>query len=368
MPKKNTSKTVMIATLGPASEDRDMIKKLAQKGVDWFRINASHGSHEEYKKIVADLRSLNRSSNRGDSSKKTCFLDLQGPKIRLGEIEEIAVKKNAIVWLVNKKNIQKNFTAKNKKIIQNNKIDHIVPLPYLPAHKHLAVGNRLLIEDGKISSRVIRKENDLLLVRIENEGMLKRHKGVNLPDTLLPSQNSWPKKDREDFIFALKELKIHEFALSFVETAEDIHRVRKLGKRYSKKPLILIAKIERPKALENLDEIAEASDWVMVARGDLGVETSLEEVPLHQLKIIQRAHHAGKKVIIATQMMDSMIHENTPTRAEVTDAAVAVLEGADAVMLSNETAVGSNPLRTVEILEKILQKTENSGLHFKNNL
>lgn len=335
--------TKIVATLGPSSETKEGIRALIQAGMNIARLNFSHGSYDEFKQIVKTIRELEK------EMKKTIliFQDLQGPKIRLGVLpaEGIVVKKGQTLRFDTRSST---FKAGSKTL----------PLPYAPLPKVLKVGHRLFIEDGLIRTRVARLQGSVVELKVEVGGLLKSHKGVNIPDSKLPNELALTPKDRKDLNFGVKVLKVDGIALSFVEEDEDITRVRAKVQSLSKKPTFLIAKIERPKALKNLSSIVEAADALMVARGDLGVETPAEEVPLVQKQIIQECRSAGKPVIVATQILQSMVENAVATRAEISDAATAIFEQTDAFMLSNETASGKYPVEAVQTLYKVAKSTE----------
>ncbi|QQR55205.1 pyruvate kinase [Candidatus Peregrinibacteria bacterium] len=335
-------KTKIIATLGPASESKDQIRALIQAGMSIVRLNFSHGNYEEFKSIVKKVRELEKELGKT----VLIFQDLQGPKIRLGVLppEGIVVKKGQVLHLDTR-----------SKIHQAQKP---LPLPYAPLPKVLKVGHRLFIEDGLIRTVVTRIQGPFLELKVEVGGLLKSHKGVNIPDSKLPNELALTAKDKKDLHFGIKTLKVDAVALSFVEEAEDVERVRKKVQSLSKKPTFLIAKIERPKALKNLHELVKAADAVMVARGDLGVETPAEAVPLLQRQIIQECRSEGKPVIVATQILQSMVENAVATRAEISDAATAIFEQTDAFMLSNETATGKHPIEAVKTLFRVAKSTE----------
>lgn len=335
--------TKIIATLGPSSETKEGIRALIQAGMNIARLNFSHGSYDEFKQIVKNIRELEKEMGKTI----LIFQDLQGPKIRLGVLpaEGILVKKNQTLRMDTHK--------------QNHKVgDKTLPLPYAPLPKVLKVGHRLFIEDGLIRTVVTGLKGSIVELKVEVGGLLKSHKGVNIPDSKLPNELALTPKDRKDLTFGVRTLKVDAIALSFVEEAEDVERVRAKVLRLSKKPTFLIAKIERPKALKNLSSLVATSDAVMVARGDLGVETPAEEVPLVQKQIIQECRSAGKPVIVATQILQSMVENAVATRAEISDAATAIFEQTDAFMLSNETASGKYPVEAVQTLYKVAKSTE----------
>ncbi len=330
--------TKIIATLGPSSETKGVIRDLIQAGMSIARLNFSHGSYENFKSIVKNVRQLEKELGKTI----LIFQDLQGPKIRLGILpaEGILVKKGQVL----------HFDTHKSKFQSG---DKTLPLPYAPLPKVLKKGHRLFIEDGLIRTVVQKISGSILTLKVEVGGLLKSHKGVNIPDSKLPNELALTHKDRKDLVFGVQTLKVDAVALSFVEDAEDIERVRQKILGLTKRPTFLIAKIERPKALQNLKAIVKAADAVMVARGDLGVETPAEEVPLAQKQIIQECRSEGKPVIVATQILQSMVENAVATRAEISDAATAIFEQTDAFMLSNETATGKYPVEAVQTLQKV---------------
>jgi len=332
-------KTKVIATVGPACNTEEKLWELAQSGVDIFRLNFSHGSHEDHLKVIKFVRGLNEKHGTN-----ICLLqDLQGPKIRTGEIE------NNGVDLVEGKTI----ILCTEKIIGN--ADRIYT-SYKMMPRDVKAGDAILIDDGKIELKVLSTDGTSEIVcEIIYGGVLKSKKGINLPNTNV-SEPSLTVKDREDLVFGL-EHDVEWIALSFVRTAEDMIDIKDIIKTAGKNAKV-IAKVEKPEALANIDGIIAESDAIMVARGDLGVEINMEEVPIAQKMIIRKCNIAAKPVIVATQMMESMITCPRPTRAETNDVANAVMDGADAVMLSAETASGMYPLHTVQSMVKILKSVE----------
>lgn len=334
-----TRKTKIVATLGPVSESKTQIRALVEAGMNIARLNFSHGSEPEFKRIVQNLRAV-----ENETGKTILTLqDLQGPKIRLGELPEagIPVKKGDRVT----------FCAKGK-------VKGALPLPYPPLIQGVKPGHRLLIEDGLIRTKIVFVKGVCVGVEVLNSGVLKSHKGVNIPDSKLPRELALTDKDRKDLKFGIQSLKVDAVAISFVEDAKDITELRTRIQALTKRPVFIVAKIERPKALVNLEAIVAATDGVMVARGDLGVEIPAEQVPLEQKRIIRLCREQGKPVIVATQILDSMIDHPIPTRAETSDAATAIFEQTDAFMLSNETAVGQYPMQAVETLARIAETIE----------
>lgn len=334
-------KTKIVATIGPATASREMLEKLIHEGVNVVRVNFSHGSYDDHKKVIQNIRKINK-----DLSIHTAILaDLQGPKIRIGEIEngKRSVKKGEEISFVT--NIDK-------------AIDGKVYINYQEFPKDVEPGEKILIDDGKLSLKILEtNQKDEVKASFQNGGKLMSKKGVNLPNTKI-SLPSLTEKDRKDLDFAL-EHNVEWIGLSFVRNAKDIIELKEIIASRNKTSRV-VAKIEKPQAIVDIDNIIEETDAVMVARGDLGVETPMETVPLIQKEIVKKCLHAAKPVIIATQMMESMIDSISPTRAEVNDVANAVLDGADALMLSAETSVGKYPVRVIKAMTKIIKEIEQS--------
>ena len=338
-------RTKIVATVGPACDTYDKLLALVRAGVNVFRLNFSHGSHEDKGKIIEHIRNINKK----EPYNIAILGDLQGPKLRVGEIEngEIEVIEGDIL------------TFTNEKVIGNKEKIYV---SYPNFHSDVKIGNIILIDDGKLEVRVlsIEKNNDVKVV-VTLGGALSSKKGINLPDTkiTLPALTD---KDLEDLDFIIEQ-KLDWVALSFVRNVKDLIILRnKLEEKKSKTKII--AKIEKPEAVENIRDIIVESDGIMVARGDLGVELPIEKVPLIQKQIIKKCLHRAKPVIVATQMMESMIERTKPNRSEITDVANAVLEGADAVMLSGETATGAHPVLVVETMVKIIEEVEKTDYHY----
>jgi pyruvate kinase len=334
-------KTKVIATLGPASSSPQMIKKLIFAGVDVFRLNFSHGIYEDFERIIRDIRALNAKME----THVAILADLQGPKIRTGEIEGGSRK-----------------VSKGDVITFTTNVDETPGEKIFISYKRFPLdvkaGENILLDDGKINLRIISTDGrEQVQAKVMNGGILYPRKGVNLPNTNL-SLPSLTEKDIRDLDFILQH-EIDLIALSFVRSESDITSLQQLidEKKLSFKPPI-IAKIEKPEAIKRLDAIIAAAAGVMVARGDLGVEIPLQHVPLIQKKIVKKCLSQAKPVIIATQMMEGMINNPRPTRAEVNDVANSVMDGADALMLSGETSVGNYPVETVETMQKIISEVE----------
>ena len=334
-----TKKTKIVATVGPACDTYEQLLDLVKAGVNVFRLNFSHGNHEDKKKIIDHVYKINKFQPYNIA----VLADLQGPKLRVGDIEGGSLEiKNGDV-----------LTFTNEKVIGNK---HKIYISYPNLHNDVQIGEKILIDDGRLE--VVVKEickNHDIKVEVILGGVLLPKKGVNLPDTNI-SLPSLTEKDLEDLEFILHE-RVDWVALSFVRRTEDITHLKHLIKKAGKK-IKVIAKIEMPEALKNLRDIIVESDGIMIARGDLGVELPIEEVPLIQKDIIKKCLHRAKPVIVATQMMESMIDRTKPNRSEITDVANAVLEGADAVMLSGETATGKYPKLVVETMTKIILEIE----------
>lgn len=331
--------TKIVSTLGPASEP--LVESLFLAGVDVFRLNFSHGTHSDHERYVHHIREVEQKYKRPIS----ILADLQGPKLRIGMFEKGSI-------LLNK---GQEFTLDlNKEPGNLNR----VYLPHPEIFETLKQGRRILLDDGNISLRVLECGSDFAITQVINGGVLSGKKGVNLPDSPL-FISVLSEKDKNDLAFALS-LEVDWVALSFVQNHTDLIEARSIIGGNAK----LIAKLERPQAIEDLENIILHSDGIMVARGDLGVEMSLEDVPILQKAIIARCRAHGKPVVVATQMLESMIQNPTPTRAEVSDVATAIYDGADAVMLSAETAMGKHPEEAVAIMDRIIKRVE-ANLSFK---
>ena len=332
----------IVATLGPASSSYENLRAIIEAGVDVARMNLSHGSYDVHEQIYKDVRKA--ASDVGKSV--GVFVDLQGPKIRLTKF------KDGPVFL------EKGATFK----ITIDEIDgdvNICGTTFKGLPGDVKVGDFLLIDDGKVKLRAVEVTDTTVTTEVEIPGQVSNNKGINLPGVAV-NVPALSEKDEDDLRWALK-LGVDMIALSFVRNASDIERVHEIMREEGCK-VPVIAKIEKPQAVENLEEIIDAFDAIMVARGDLGVELPLEQVPLVQKRAVELARRWAKPVIVATQMLESMISSSIPTRAETSDVANAVLDGADALMLSGETSVGSFPVETVATMAKIIQSTEENGL------
>jgi len=344
----NFNRTKIIATIGPASSSEDVLTEMIIAGVDICRLNFSHGDHEELQKIIDLIRSVNLKHNL-----HVCILcDLQGPKLRLGDMENGSDK-----W-----NVGDLVTFTTNKVLGTAAKVYIT-YPQFP--KDVKAGEKILVNDGALEL-LIENTNELdeVKARVTMGGIVSSRKGVNLPNTKI-SLPSLTEKDLIDLEFALKN-DVEWVGLSFVRSPEDLVHIKALIKKAGKKTKV-VAKIEKPEAVAKIDEIIREADAVMVARGDLGVEMPLEQVPLIQKKVVLKCKAQSKPVIIATQMMESMIVNSKPTRAETNDVATAVLSGADAVMLSGETSVGQYPVQTIEHMDRIIATMEADKSVYRSN-
>ena len=328
-------KVKILATLGPASSDPRIIRRLMLAGADAFRINMSHGDRKTKAKLVEHIRALEKEFHRPT----TILFDLQGPKLRVGHFAG-----------------GRTMLEKGSRFILDRKSkagdSNRVQLPHAELFESIKPGTRILIDDGKVRLNVIEADGDEIVSEVKVGGAVSDHKGVNVPDMLVPIP-ALTEKDREDLQFALDQ-RTDWIALSFVQRPEDVAEARSLiGERAA-----LLAKIEKPAAIDRLNDIIALSDAVMVARGDLGVELPPEQVPPLQNKIVAMARQFGKPVVVATQMLESMVTSPTPTRAEVSDVATAIYDGADAVMLSAESATGQYPCEAVQMMDRIAQSVE----------
>jgi pyruvate kinase len=324
-----------VATLGPASDTFEDVCKLASAGVDVFRLNFSHGSHADHQKRLQWVRDAESKVGRPLGA----LLDLQGPKLRVGRlVAPIVLQEGTELVLVCG--------------TQQAQASDAVPVPHQEIFQALAVGNQLLVDDGKLRFTVVATDGARVRVRSEVAGKLQERKGLNLPDSVLPMP-ALTTKDLEDLAFGLA-LGVDWIALSFVQTEADVMQLKELVQGRAG----VISKIEKPSAVERLEAILEASDSVMIARGDLGVELPPEDVPGVQRRITQLSREMGKPVIVATQMLESMIESPSPTRAEASDVATAVYDGVDAVMLSAESASGRYPQEAVRMMARIIERVE----------
>lgn len=337
-------KTKIIATLGPASDKEEIIEEMILSGVDVFRINFSHAEHEDVKKRIQSIRKISKKLN----SNTSILADLQGPKLRIGKVEaDTTIAPGDQIAFLN----GDPFEGNKEKVFMN----------YENFSRDVKPGERILLDDGKLIFEVIATDKQSRVdAKVIQGGKLKSKKGVNLPNTKI-SLPALTKKDIVDAEFAIGE-EVDWIALSFVRNSEDILDLRKMIEKQSDHKIPIIAKIEKPEGIENIDKIISYCDGLMVARGDLGVEIPPAEVPLVQKELVKLAKKARIPVIIATQMMESMIDSLTATRAEVNDVANSVMDGADAVMLSGETSVGEYPVEVIKSMSSIILSVENSEL------
>ncbi len=338
----------IVATIGPACSDEPIMRALFEAGVDVARLNFSHGTHEMHAAMIHTIRNLSEELCKP----VTILQDLQGPKLRVGKLPEdgILLKAGQQVTL---KPVNASDSAE-----PGSSAGAVVPMDVPNLARGVVPGHRILLDDGHLELEVLRVEDDAVITRVVLGGKLLSNKGVNLPGAALGIP-SFTEKDQADLEFGLQQ-GVDMVAISFVHKAEDVETVRAAIRAADpgKAGMPVIAKLERPEAIENLHEIIHAADGVMVARGDLGVETSPASVPIIQKQIIDMANRHAKTVITATQMLDSMIHNPRPTRAEASDVANAVFDGSDAVMLSGETASGSYPLESVKMMDAIIREAE----------
>ena len=349
MTERKNQKTKIIATVGPACNTYEKIIGLVHAGVDVFRLNFSHGKHEDHASVIQIITKINDQYPFNIA----ILADLQGPKLRIGEVENNGVELTEGDTI--KFTMEKCIGTKDR-----------VYLSYPNFHNDVKVGEKILIDDGKIEVRIseIHGNTDVSAI-VTTPGLLSSKKGINLPETKI-SLPALTEKDLMDIDFIISQ-NIDWVALSFVRKPEDIFQLRSILKEKGSNAKI-IAKIEKPEAIEHIREIILASDAIMVARGDLGVELPVEQIPMIQKNIIRKCIHRAKPVIIATQMMESMIDRVKPNRSEITDVANAVLEGADAVMLSGETAMGNHPSLVVETMSKIISEVEKEEIVYNKNL
>ncbi|MDI6600518.1 MAG: pyruvate kinase [Thermoanaerobacteraceae bacterium] len=334
-------KTKIVCTMGPASENPEILKEIITAGMNVARFNFSHGDHEEHKGRMDRVKQI--SSELG--ANVALMLDTRGPEIRLGKFKDgpVELKKGQAFTL----------TARDIEGDSN-----IVSINYKELPKDVKKGSKILIDDGLVALEVVKVEGENIICDVQNAGTISDHKGVNLPGTKL-NIPAITDRDIDDIIFGIQQ-DIDFIAASFVRKASDVLEIRRILEENDGGDIQIISKIESQEAVENIDDIIKVSDGIMVARGDLGVEIPVEEVPLVQKQIIKKCNRAGKPVITATQMLDSMMRNPRPTRAEVTDVANAILDGTDAIMLSGETAAGKYPVESVKTMARIAEKTESS--------
>ena len=340
----NQKRTKIVATLGPSTSSRKILKKMIQEGVDVFRVNFSHANYESVKETVGIIRELGVELETATA----ILADLQGPKLRVGLMkEEVVVDPGDTILFCT----GEEFEGTSEKVYMN----------YDNFPKDVKKGELVLLDDGKLMFEVLDTNGeDIVRTKVIQGGPLRSKKGVNLPNTAI-SLPALTIKDKEDAVFAIS-LEVDWLALSFVRHAEDLKELQALIEAHSEYKIPIIAKIEKPEAVANIDKIIPYCDGLMVARGDLGVEVAAEEVPLIQKQLVVKAKRARIPVIIATQMMETMITSLTPTRAEVNDVANSIMDGADAVMLSGETSVGKYPVEVIRKMTNICLQVENSDL------
>lgn len=342
--EKRLVKTKIVATLGPSSSSHATIKALVEAGVNVFRLNFSHGTHEEHVERIHKIRSVEKETG----IKVSILQDLQGPKIRLGKFREgkVTLKEG------------QEFTITSQETLGNEKIASVT---FGEVIKDVKKGERIFVNDGMIRLIAEKNNGQEIVTKVIQGGEVSNNKGLNFPDTSL-SLTPISEKDLEDLSFGLSN-GIDLVALSFVRNAEDIVLLKRYMEKFGR-VVPVIAKIERWEAVKNIDEIARESESIMVARGDLGIELPIEKIPIIQKEIISICNNLGKPVITATQMLNSLVDNLTPTRAEVTDVANAIFDGTDSVMLSNETAVGHFPVEAVRVMHNIIEETEFSEIFY----
>lgn len=338
------TKTKILCTVGPSTQSSDCLKKLIKSGMDGVRLNFSHGDFSFFERIYKEIDK----ACVDEQTPLAVLIDLQGPKIRIGDLEkpEIEILNGAEIEIT------------TEDIIGNEKI---ISTSYKSLPRDAEIGNIVLIDDGLIKLKVIEKKKTSIICSVQAGGILKSKKGMNLPDMKI-SAESFTEKDQKNILFAIKH-RIDFIALSFVRSANDIVKLREwLKAQKAVRPII--AKIEKKEAVENFDDILAVSDGIMIARGDLGVELPPQSVPVIQKEIIKKCNSAGKLVITATQMLESMIHNPVPTRAEASDVANAVWDGTDVVMLSGETSIGKHPVKAVNIMNDIVRNAEKERYNY----
>ena len=340
---ENRKRTKIVATLGPACNTKEIIENMIESGVNVFRVNFSHADYDDVTTKIKIIREINKRSD----FHVAILADLQGPKLRVGVMGEKVKLKEGDTFI---------FTTKKCEGTREKAF-----MTYQNFPKDVQVGEHILVDDGKLLFEVIATDNNTkVTTKVLRGGKLKSKKGVNLPNTKI-SLPALTEKDIDDALFAIK-MEVDWLALSFVRTPEDLMQLQELIKKNSSYKIPIIAKIEKPEAIANIEKIIPYCDGLMVARGDLGVEVPMEKVPLLQKRLVTIAKKAGKPVIIATQMMETMISSQVPTRAEVNDVANSIMDGADAVMLSGETSVGEFPIEVIKQMRRIIESVENSPL------
>ena len=335
-----SSRVKIVATLGPAINTEEKIEELIKSGASMFRVNSSHSTPEEHKKSIDMVRAVAKKLD----THSAVLLDLQGPKIRVGELEApIEIKENELILLQH----------------ADKQSDGIIPVDYEGIAKDVNANDKIYLDDGKLELKVISTDGTTVKAKVIRGGLLKPRKGLNLPGRTA-SLSAITSKDIE-YIKRALEWNVDYIALSFVRTGEDILKAKHAMEMYGGY-IPIIAKIEKPEALDNFDDIIKLADGVMVARGDLGIEISAEKVPAVQKRLIKESNIHNKVIIVATQMLETMIEQPIPTRAETSDVANAILDGADAIMLSGETSVGKYPVEAVKMMTKISENLEENGI------
>lgn len=346
---KSFKRTKIVATVGPACSEKAVLKRMIQAGVDVFRFNMSHGKHDDLIQVYNYIKEINRELHVHTA----VLADLQGPKIRTGAIEEgTIIKKGKLIKI------------STKEIIGN---QEVFSINYVKLPSEVKKGDMILMDDGKLGVKVeSTNKKDEIVCKVVQGGPLKSRKGVNFPNTKI-SMPCLTEKDLKDLKFALS-LNVEWIALSFVRDAKDIKELRGLINK-KKKHARIIAKIEKPEAIDDIDRIISESDGIMVARGDLGIEVPYQDVPILQKMMIKKCLKSAKPIIVATQMMESMIDNTQPSRADVNDVANSVMDGTDAVMLSGETSVGKYPVKVIETMTNIIKKVEGfEDIYYQNFL
>jgi pyruvate kinase len=332
----------IIATIGPSSNTVEMLEKMIKAGMDAARVNMSHGTYEAHEQSIKNIRQASKNVGR----EIAILLDLQGPKIRVDKLPEPLQLNDDEVWVIGPSHVKDQYPEYVK---------NFIPTIYKNLVKDAHVGARILFDDGLLEAEAIEKDREVLKIKVKVGGILKSNKGINLPYVKV-SAPAFTDKDREDLLFGLKQ-GIDYVALSFVRTAEDVLEVKSLLHQM-KIQVPIVSKIEKPEALDNMESIVQVSDAIMIARGDMGVEVGNHLVPGIQKKMIQTCNALGKPIITATQMLESMITNSRPTRAEASDVANAIWDGTDCVMLSGETASGKYPLDAILIMSQIIEEAE----------
>jgi pyruvate kinase len=332
----------IIATIGPSSNTTEMLEKMILAGMNAARINMSHGTYETHEQSIKNVRLASRNVGK----EVAILLDLQGPKIRVDKLPEPLTLKDDEIWVIGPSDVKEKYPEYSS---------YFIPTIYKNLVKDAHVGARILFDDGLMEAEAIEKDRDILKIKIKVGGLLKSNKGINLPYVKV-SAPSFTSKDKEDLVFGLKQ-GVDYVALSFVRTAEDVLEVKSMLHQM-RVNIPIVSKVEKPEALENMESIVSVSDAIMIARGDMGVEVGNHLVPSIQKKMIKVCNELGKPIITATQMLESMITNSRPTRAEASDVANAIWDGTDCVMLSGETASGKYPLDAIQIMGQIIEEAE----------